>query len=66
MILERLLKHQLPSDSHMLLLVLVAGILTFSPLLLGSVSYDLFKSTEKMLSHLQPLRRSLPFLRSSP
>ena len=37
MILEKLLKHQLPSDSHMLLLVIVAGAVTFSPLLLGTV-----------------------------
>jgi len=36
MILERLLKHQLPSDSHMLLPAL-AWIVTFSPLLLGTV-----------------------------
>ena len=48
MILERLLKHQLPSDTHMLLLVLVAGIVTFSPLLLGSVSHDLFRRMEKI------------------
>lgn len=47
MILDRLLKHQLPS-SHMLLLLLVAGIVTFSPLLLGSVSHDLIKSMEKI------------------
>ena len=49
MIPDRLLKHHPPSDSHLLLLVLVAGIVTFSPLLLGSVSHDLFASVEKML-----------------
>jgi len=48
MILERLLKHQPPSDVQMLLLVLIAGIVTFSPLLLGSVSHDLFNSMDKI------------------
>jgi len=57
-ILDRLLKHQLPSETHMVLVVLVAGIVTFSPLLLGSVSHDLFKGIEKMFLHLQPLQRS--------
>lgn len=47
MILERLLKHELLSGNHMLLLVLVAGVVTLSPLLLGSVSRDLFKSMDK-------------------
>lgn len=54
MILERLLKHQLPSDSHMLLLVLAGGITTFSPLLLGTVweEYESSRVWGKMMRRI--------------
>ena len=48
-ILERLPKRQVPSNINMLIIVLIAGIITSSPLLLGFVSSDLVNSVEKIL-----------------